>query len=686
MMSDDGSVRSGSLVASALCRAANAGDSAKLIANMRLPNTDVNATTERGTTALHVASRSGSVECVTALMDAGARVDVTDAENWTPLHYACLYGHEAVCELLLKGGASIVARTSQGATPLHHACHNAHKRIASLLIQRGADISQHNQVGSPLHHFAINDTVELPVKNPDPVGVALWKKMPFTDVVFKISGTEIPAHKCIMCKSQFFVDLFSHNPTQTVFDLNNMKSEVVFRYILEWVYTGALQIFSPVNSMEMSDTDLVLALITASNLLNLEDLKIACTIFLWSKMSASLCKKAFPVVLESPSSFPLLLTCLATFSLRNPKELGAKLLFPIQAQIIAELLLPSLPVNTSRPRNSPSVAVQSATQKAAALHSHLLSTQTPPTAPTPSSSPKPASTSSSTQQSTSTSITTSKTTLATQPPAASKSPAPSKSAAPSKPVAPSKPATPPKNTKKATTPVKQATPSGPPPGFLHDQSTLTITIPPNLRPKLEGANFKHCKCLFNAIKKNRYAVVFLEPVDPIKDNAKDYFDKIKTPMDLGTVKKRLFELDVYHHQSEFLSDVQLIWSNAMTYNEEESDIYGYATALQESWIKKVDATVWEFLPGLHPKFLEATGAPPPITDEYKRTIFDDLLKMTPTQVSRILEIFGHSYKDPNPIRICLNEVPEAKLRDLKNYTQACLEEKIAGRKRQNKRT
>ena len=35
------------------------------------------------------------------------------------------------------------------------------------------------------------------------------------------------------------------------------------------------------------------------------------------------------------------------------------------------------------------------------------------------------------------------------------------------------------------------------------------------------------------------AVWFREPVDPEKENIPDYFDVIKTPMDLGTIRKKL---------------------------------------------------------------------------------------------------------------------------------------------------
>ena len=48
-----------------------------------------------------------------------------------------------------------------------------------------------------------------------------------------------------------------------------------------------------------------------------------------------------------------------------------------------------------------------------------------------------------------------------------------------------------------------------------------------------------------------------------------YFEIIKQPMDMGTVKKRLRRGHAHHYESveDFLSDVQLIFSNCAKYNE-----------------------------------------------------------------------------------------------------------------------
>jgi hypothetical protein len=58
---------------------------------------------------------------------------------------------------------------------------------------------------------------------------------------------------------------------------------------------------------------------------------------------------------------------------------------------------------------------------------------------------------------------------------------------------------------------------------------------------------------------------FTDPVDPVELDIPDYFEIIKTPMDLLTVKKNLDE-GVYDGPEKFLEDVRLVFSNAVMYN------------------------------------------------------------------------------------------------------------------------
>jgi hypothetical protein len=59
--------------------------------------------------------------------------------------------------------------------------------------------------------------------------------------------------------------------------------------------------------------------------------------------------------------------------------------------------------------------------------------------------------------------------------------------------------------------------------------------------------------------------IFHEPVQPEKLNISDYFDIITNPMDFGTIDKKLKHHE-YLNMQNFLSDVELVFDNCLTYN------------------------------------------------------------------------------------------------------------------------
>jgi hypothetical protein len=64
---------------------------------------------------------------------------------------------------------------------------------------------------------------------------------------------------------------------------------------------------------------------------------------------------------------------------------------------------------------------------------------------------------------------------------------------------------------------------------------------------------------------------FSKPVDVKNLNLSDYYQIIKKPMDLGTVKKKL-ENREYATTDEFATDVRLIFSNCYLYNAPQTDV------------------------------------------------------------------------------------------------------------------
>jgi len=71
--------------------------------------------------------------------------------------------------------------------------------------------------------------------------------------------------------------------------------------------------------------------------------------------------------------------------------------------------------------------------------------------------------------------------------------------------------------------------------------------------------------------KHKDAWIFYEPVDPIKFNIPDYYNIIKEPMDLGTLKNRLKQ-GLYSKPEEFEADMLRIFSNCILYNGETAGV------------------------------------------------------------------------------------------------------------------
>ncbi|KAK9052359.1 hypothetical protein SSX86_028988 [Deinandra increscens subsp. villosa] len=91
---------------------------------------------------------------------------------------------------------------------------------------------------------------------------------------------------------------------------------------------------------------------------------------------------------------------------------------------------------------------------------------------------------------------------------------------------------------------------------------------------------KQCESLLKKLMTHQHGWVFNKPVDVVALKIPDYFNVIKNPMDLGTVKKKLSSGE-YSSPLEFLGDVRLTFSNAMTYNPPGNDVHIMADVLSK---------------------------------------------------------------------------------------------------------
>jgi len=93
-----------------------------------------------------------------------------------------------------------------------------------------------------------------------------------------------------------------------------------------------------------------------------------------------------------------------------------------------------------------------------------------------------------------------------------------------------------------------------------------------------GNSMKVCSQILQKLMKHKHGWIFNVPVDVVGMGLHDYYDIIKQPMDLGTVKSNLSK-NVYSTPADFASDVRLTFNNALTYNPKGHDVYAMAEQL-----------------------------------------------------------------------------------------------------------
>ncbi|KAI1393969.1 putative Bromodomain testis-specific protein [Hypoxylon trugodes] len=78
---------------------------------------------------------------------------------------------------------------------------------------------------------------------------------------------------------------------------------------------------------------------------------------------------------------------------------------------------------------------------------------------------------------------------------------------------------------------------------------------------------------------------FREPVRPVEDGVPDYLEKIKTPMDLSTIKDKMDRRE-YKDDQEFLTDVRQIFANCFTYHQPGSPMWANCEKFQKTFEEK----------------------------------------------------------------------------------------------------
>lgn len=93
---------------------------------------------------------------------------------------------------------------------------------------------------------------------------------------------------------------------------------------------------------------------------------------------------------------------------------------------------------------------------------------------------------------------------------------------------------------------------------------------------------KQLEDIITKISKSPNAFPFLTPVDPVALNIPDYFDKIKNPMDISTIKHKILT-DTYTSPTQFKSDMDLMFSNCYTYNPKDTPVHNMGLELEKTF-------------------------------------------------------------------------------------------------------
>lgn len=129
---------------------------------------------------------------------------------------------------------------------------------------------------------------------------------------------------------------------------------------------------------------------------------------------------------------------------------------------------------------------------------------------------------------------------------------------------------------------------------------------------------KQCENLLKKMMAHHHGWVFKKPVDVVALKIPDYFNVIKNPMDLGTIKEKLGS-GKYTSPLEFLADVRLTFSNAMTYNPPGNDVHVMADVLRKFFELRWKA-IEKKLPNNSQQHFEEMDLVKPIPPSKKRKI------------------------------------------------------------------
>uniref|UniRef100_A0A667XVX8 histone acetyltransferase n=1 Tax=Myripristis murdjan TaxID=586833 RepID=A0A667XVX8_9TELE len=123
--------------------------------------------------------------------------------------------------------------------------------------------------------------------------------------------------------------------------------------------------------------------------------------------------------------------------------------------------------------------------------------------------------------------------------------------------------------------------------------TLTVSVlsllPPPLLSVFKPEELRQAlmPTLESLYRQDPESLPFRMPVDPQLLCIPDYFDIVKNPMDLSTIKRKL-DTGQYQEPWQYVDDIWLMFNNAWLYNRKTSRVYKYCSKLAEVFEQEID--------------------------------------------------------------------------------------------------
>lgn len=127
--------------------------------------------------------------------------------------------------------------------------------------------------------------------------------------------------------------------------------------------------------------------------------------------------------------------------------------------------------------------------------------------------------------------------------------------------------------------------------FRQPVDPMLLGIPVGSTQSLLSFPAKITKTVCNMFNKYTLASLFyllcLLLIFSLFPSLQDYFDIVKNPIDLSTIKRKL-DTGQYQEPWQYVDDVWLMFNNAWLYNRKTSRVYKYCSKLAEVFESEID--------------------------------------------------------------------------------------------------